>query len=314
MGAPLLTLVLLLVGCFSLATWTGPRFQELSSRRDQGFLASTLGESRKLFANHFFTRSDVYFHSGYYPSIFDRADARKEDHLAQEAGTKETSPAGHEEPEHVHGEDCKHGEKDDRNEHKHSEHCDHGEESGFLGKSRDVMDAFSRHFYVTKHTHLTEKGPDAAKEILPWIKLAAKLDPNKIESYTVGAYWLRSLKKDDEAEQFLREGFRRNPQSHEILLELGRGYYDKREFERAQTVLELALNRWREQEEPKSAEKQNRFAAQQILNYLAVVEDRRGNRERAISLLQIVKKLSPMPEEIEKRIAELRAGQPLSAQ
>ena len=316
MGSPLLSLMLLFVTCFSLATWTGPRFGELSTRRDKGFLTSTLGETRKLLANHFFTRSDIYFHSGYYPSIFDQARTQKEEHLAEEAGSIRPIHNADKEDGHKHDGQCDHGAGSDRRQeagHQHNEHCDHGGDSGFLGKPRDVMEAFSRNFYVTKHTHLTEKGPDAAKEILPWIKMAAKLDPNKVESYTVGAYWLRSLNKDEEAEQFLREGFRRNPHSYEILLELGKGYYDKRDYGRARNVLELSLNRWRDQEGPKTAGHQNRFAAQQILNYLAVVEDRCGNRERAIGLLEIVKKLSPMPEQIEKRIAELRAGQSLSA-
>ena len=32
-----------------------------------------MGDSQQLFANHFFTKADVYFHSGYYPSVFDQA-------------------------------------------------------------------------------------------------------------------------------------------------------------------------------------------------------------------------------------------------
>jgi len=42
-----------------------------------------LGDGRRLFANHFFIMADVYFHSGYYPSVFDR-NAPKPDqrHLA----------------------------------------------------------------------------------------------------------------------------------------------------------------------------------------------------------------------------------------
>jgi len=294
MGTPLLSLLLLFVSCFSLATWVGPRFDRLSARGDQGLMANMFGESRKLFADHFFTRSDVYFHSGYYPSIFDQSDGKKENHLAESAGAEEAHHPAHGEPGHVHDE--------------HEE-----EEENFLGKPKDPMDAFSRHFFVSQHSHLSDKGADAPKEILPWIKLAAQLDPNKVESYTVGAFWLRQLNRNDEAEQFLREGFRRNPQSYEIMLELGRLYYEKRDYERARNILELAMTHWREQENPKPDEEQNKFAAEQILNFLALVEDRTGNHERAISWLTIVKKLSPHPEEIDKRIAEMRAGQPLGA-
>ena len=258
-------------------------------------MASMFGESRKLFANHFFTRSDVYFHSGYYPSIFDQAKTNAENHLAENAGAEETKHPKHGEAGHVHDE--------------HEE-----EEEDFLGQPKDPMDGFTRHFFVSAHTHLTEKGTNAPKEILPWIKLAAQLDPNKIESYTVGAYWLRTLNKNDDAEQFLREGLRQNPESHEIMLELGRGYIEKRDYDRARNVLEMAIARWREQENPKPDDQKNKFAAMQIVNHLARVEDRSGSHERAISWLELLKKVSPHPEEIDKRIAEVRAGQPLEAQ
>ena len=39
------------------------------------------------------------------------------------------------------------------------------------------------------------------------------------ETYTVTAYWLRErMGKVDEAEQFLREGLRENPDSYEFML------------------------------------------------------------------------------------------------
>lgn len=274
-------------------------------------MASMFGESRKLFANHFFTRSDVYFHSGYYPSIFDQAGPVKENHLAEKAGTKEKKPnPAHGEEGHVHHEGEEHEEKG----HVHGEHCEHGEEHDFLGKPKDVMDGFTRNFFVSRHTHLTEKGTNAAKEILPWIQIAAKLDPEKVESYTVGAFWLRQLNRKEEAEQFLREGLRRNPQSFEIMLELGRSYLEKGDLDRARNVLEMGFRRWREQENSKSAEQQNRFAAAQLLNNLALTEDQSGNREQAINWLQIVKKISPDPKAIDQRISEIRAGQPLRAE
>jgi len=298
MRAPHLTVILLLVSCFTLAIAVGPRFDRLSARPAGGFMASMFGESRKLFASHFFTRSDVYFHSGYYPSIFDQASAKKENHLVETAAGTEPK---HE--DHARDQPGRAGDG----------HDEHEEEHDFLGKPKDPMDAFSRHFFVSQHTHLSDRGTNAAKEILPWIKLSAQLDPNKIESYTVGAFWLRSLDKNEEAEQFLREGFRHNPRSYEIMLELGRGYLEKGDNERARNILELALARWREQENSKPADQQNLLAAAQILNYLALIEDRAGNKERSIRWLEIVRKLSPHPEEIDKRIAELRAGLPFTA-
>ena len=272
MGAPQLTLALLGAGCFSLATWLGPEFDRMSPRREQGFMANFLGEGRKLFAEKLFIRSDVYFHSGYYPSIFDQAKGKKENHLVETAGAHDSSGPAHGQSGHVHHDD---------------------EEEDFLGPPTDVMDRFARHFFVSQHSHLTEKGSNAPKEILPWIKLAAELDPNKIESYTVGAFWLRQLNKNAEAEQFLREGLRRNPRSYELMLELGRGYFEEGDYSRARNVLEMAMQRWREQENPKPLEQQNRFSAQLIVDYLARLEDRTGHREATLNWLSILKKVSP---------------------
>jgi len=253
-----------------------------------------LGESRRVFSEQLFRRSDIYFHSGYYPSIFDQPTGKKENHLAEQAGGEQTRKPAHGEPGHV-----------------HDEHEEEAED--FLGPPKDPMDAFTRHFFVSRHTHLTEKGTNAPREILPWLRLAARLDPQKIESYTVGAYWLRELNKHDEAEQFLREGLQQNPQSYEIMLELGRCYFEKLDYVRARNILEMAMTRWREQENPKPAEQKNILAAAQIVNYLARVEDRVGNRDRVIAWLGLLKKLSPHPDEVEKRIQEVRAGNPLEA-
>ena len=86
----------LLAGCFTIATWLGPRLETLAGARaqDTSLLGSVMGDSRRLFANHFFVKSDVYMHSGFYPSFFDQA--LKENHLAQTAGAQETK---HEERE-----------------------------------------------------------------------------------------------------------------------------------------------------------------------------------------------------------------------
>src|ERR1051326_244162 len=124
MSAAYCTTALLAAGCFTLATWVGPRIERSSSEQEGGFLAQTFGESRRLFANHFFTRSDVYFHSGYYPSIFDQATTNKENHLAEHAGAEAKKNPAHGEAGHVH------------DEHEEEEH-------DFLGKPKDPMDAFT---------------------------------------------------------------------------------------------------------------------------------------------------------------------------
>jgi tetratricopeptide (TPR) repeat protein len=223
-----------------------------------------------LLANHLFTKADIYFHSGYYPTIFDSAEPPRENHMA-----------GHE--EHHDGE--------------------HEEEEDFMGKPRDWVDAFGRNFKITKHTHL-EHGRE--KEILPWLKLSAEMDPHLIDTYTVAAYWLANhLHKIPEAEQFLREGLRENPKSYEILFALGRLYYNQyHDAARARNVWELALRRWQEQEPGKK--EPNRFALEEIVVNLGRLEEDDGNFLAAIRYYEQAKTLSPNPAALQKQIDDLK--------
>ena len=78
------------------------------------------------------------------------------------------------------------------------------EEEGadFLGQPKDWIDSFSRHFYPSEHRHLGEhKGghhegeneeSGRERELLPWLKLAATLDPERPETYIVASFWLRT--------------------------------------------------------------------------------------------------------------------------
>lgn len=260
-------------GAFALATVLEPRWSSIERQKSESVLEMALGDGRRLFANHFFIKADVYFHSGYYPSIFDQAAASAKSHVTEEAKEQ----GGHHEGEHE-------------------------EETDFLGKSRDPIDAFGRHFFVSEHSHI--KTADA-KELLPWFKVAAELDPNRIETYTTGAFWLRNLKKVDEAEEFLREGWRENPNSYEILLELGRLYeLDRGDHERARNVWELALAKWDRVE--KGKKEADVYSREQILGHLADLEQKQGRLARAAEYLEELKKVSPQPEVIQKQIDAIK--------
>jgi len=137
-----LILLLLAASSFTVATALQPRIVRWSQRGQDSVLKVLLGDGRRLFANHFFVKADIYFHSGYYPSIFDQAAAQQDSgHLA---GREDHDDEAHE------------------------------KEADFLGPPRDWFERFVRHFLITKHTHL-ECGKE--REILPWLKLSAELDP-----------------------------------------------------------------------------------------------------------------------------------------
>jgi len=271
-AAPIYWLSLVVTICFSLATTLQPLAVAWSRGAQSGsVLKLALGDGRRLFANHFFIQADVSMHSGYYPSIFDAADKPKPKPSALAAET-----AGHDEDEH--------------------------RREMALGGARDWIEAFGRNFRITEHTHLA-RGQE--REILPWLRLSAELDPQRVETYTVASYWLcKSLGKAKEAEAFLREGLLNNPGSPEILYELGRLYLeDRREPERARKILDLALVRWNSQEAAKP--EPNHLLLEQITVRLANLEADAGNFSRAISLMELAGKASRRPEAIQKLIEEL---------
>src|ERR1700734_1300371 len=222
-----LLLVALLVFCFGLAANLQPQFQALENTRRQSnnFFSLLLGDSSKIFANSFFIKADAYYHSGFYPTIFDNNSAFQTPHMAEDTG----AVASH----------------------------NSGEETSFMGPPRDWIDAFGRHFIPNRHTHLDEGGPtddlstsSSVREILPWLKLSAELDPENIKTYIVTAFWLRTkLNQVAEAEQVLREGLRNNPNDPQLLFELGRIYDENyHDVARARNIWEAALRSWARQQ------------------------------------------------------------------
>ena len=191
----------------------------------------------------------------------------------------------------------------------HDEHggttgADHHEEErqGVL-PSRDWIEAMGQKFRASSHVHL-EKGKE--REMLPWLQLSAELDPSKIEAFTVTAYWLRRLKKVDEAEQFLREGLRKNPGNPDLLNELAWLYFeDRKDSNRAKNIWLMALRRWDEVEKPK--EKPDKFLGERILGGLAQAESELGQNDAAIGHLKELKKISPNPDAIQNWIEKLHA-------
>jgi tetratricopeptide (TPR) repeat protein len=317
MRAYLLSISLLAVLAFSLAATLEPWFQNWAGSRTQSdnLLQVALGDSRRLFARHFFTQADVYFHNGYYPGIYDNKEGFEKAHLSESS--------------HQPGE-----EEDAEN---------------FLGKPKDWLDRFGRNFFPSRHTHLGDSGcgrsccpharagqghdDDCAhkghaagrhdneaspvgleREILPWLRLSAQMDPQCAETYVVASFWLRNkLGKVDEAEQFLREGLQANPGDCEILFELGRIYRENRKQPvRARNMLELALAKCRERESRKPEPDVLLFG--EILNQLATLEREQNNYPKAIQHYTALKEVSPNKDAVQAWIDYLKTnGPPIAA-
>jgi len=290
MPAPGYIVALLLSALLALGAWLQPRADAWAGARGESrdLMTLLLGDARRLFASHFFVKADVYFHSGYYPTIFDGKQLHERPHMAEQTGHDDH--AGH---DHAPGHDEHEG-----HDHAPGEPCD-----DIFGPPRDWVDRFGRNFIVSAHTHLP-KGRQ--REMLPWLRLAASLDPQRVENFTVAAFWLRTqLGKVDDAEQFLREGWRLNPRSPEILFELGQLYYQNRkDATRARNVWELGLRYWREREAGR--EEPDTFLAEQLLANLAQLEYDQQRWQQSLTYLMELKRYSPIPESIQKQIDALR--------
>lgn len=283
--------VLLVVVAVCFSTWLGPSFQRWQRSKSDDVITVALGDSRRLFANHFYLKADAYFHNGYYPSIYD-AKGNGTMHVATFAGANRE---------------------------------EHEKKMDYLGKPKDWLDAFSRHFYPSVHTHLGEEECEQCKhgdkdhhheheksatglerELLPWLKLAATLDPERPETYVVASYWLtQKLNKLDAAEHFLREGLRANPGNYEILYELGRIAHEHRQDPaRARNLWVLALQNFRKADQ---AEQDSELLLHcQILGSLAKLEQEQKNNAEAIRYFIELKKYSPFKEQVQAWIDYLK--------
>ncbi len=277
-----LLLVALLVSCFGLAAHLEPQFQAWRGSRASGDIFNVvLGDSRRMFANQFYVKADEYYHSGYYPSMFDDNAAFQTTHMAADTGAV-----------------------NDKNR---------GDEHGFLGPPRNWIDAFGRNFFPDRHTHLDEGGADDTlggsdnvREILPWLKLSADLDPDNVQTYTVTAFWLRMrMNNAREADAVLHEGLRNCPGSYDILFELGRLYSESyRDHDRARNVWECGVRQW--QKLDPETKKDNRLIMEQLTTHLAKLEEDAGNLPRAIDWFAAAQEVSLTPDVIQQQINRLK--------
>lgn len=276
---------------------------------DEGAFKKLLGDGRRLFAGQFVEMADVYFHSGRYPSIFDRPDAKARKAVTSAVEQPEDH-GGHQHDEHgncVHDESQPAAEEHNHDDEGKCEHCDHDDEhvkAMTPEAAQNWLEAFIRRFRITEHTHLT-KGDE--REILPWLKIAIELDPQAVETYTTAAYWLRQkLGRADQAEKVLREGIRNNPTNHELLFEMGLLYKQNRQdLERARNIWRYALKCWQEQDA--AAQEASRTAFARIASNLGELEKEAGNVRQAVQYFELAEPYSPRPEGLQERIKELRS-------
>jgi tetratricopeptide (TPR) repeat protein len=289
MHSAILNLALLFLTAFSLATWLEPWHQSRPEIRERSgsMLAKVMGDGRRLFANHFYAKADAYFHSGNYPSFLDLSYAdRSKSHLAT-------------------------GGSSGRDEEIRAD---------AWRRPKDWLDAFSRNFRPTLHRHLGDArgaadGPQAEarageeREVLPWLKISASLNPEDPEAYVMAAFWLRRMNQTMQAEKFLREGLRAIPNDCRLLFELGAIYLeDRHDPDRTRNLWELALAQYKMTEATKP--EPDKLLVHQILVQLAKLEADAHRYAQAIEYWKQVMPMAPNKQSVQAWIDELTAKLP----
>lgn len=325
---PQLAIGLLIVISFILAVSLSTRQSNAKIQgKSNSITAQLLGDSRRLFANHFYIKADEYFHKGYYPSIFDQAAiADKDAKPAMTVGAvggnaHEGEVEWMEQPrdwidrfsrhffpsEHVHLDDGNFGHDHDGDGHQDHAPDEHDDSHDHDHDGDGIQDHSHEEHNDPVHGQTKNAGSDVS-EILPWLGIAAELNPDRPEIYVTGAYYLRDrLNQVDEAEAFLREGWRNNPKSPAIIYELARIKEENRDqLDLARNLYRVAIRYWDETESTKEAP--DNFLLMQILMRFAKAEQKAGNTSDAIAALKHLQTISPNPESIGRLIEEFESG------
>ena len=132
------------------------------------------------------------------------------------------------------------------------------------------------------------------------------MNPQYIEAYTVGAYWLRRLHKPEQARDFLFEGLHNNPGNSELLFDLGwlyNGGLSRCQPRPQRLAGGVALLGGPECQCQNEHGKPIGFTIEITMN-LGASGRKAAHWPQAIQYLEMVKQVSPDPDAIQKQIDE----------
>jgi tetratricopeptide (TPR) repeat protein len=164
---------------------------------------------------------------------------------------------------------------------------------------------------VTPEDHAHLEGGEVL-EILPWLELAARVDPHNIEIFRVAAFWLGTTAgRPDLARRALEEARRNNPARYELRIDFGELELQAGDMAAAEREFDAALRLWDRRQA--ADEEQALLDRCQTLLCRAFLHAARGEVERAAGRFEEILRLSPNRAGVRERLEDLRAGR-LSAE
>lgn len=162
------------------------------------------------------------------------------------------------------------------------------------------------HREVSPNRHVHLQGEEV-REILPWLRAAARLDPRNVEVYLVTAYWLAGdLRRPDLALEVLREAQANNPASYEVHLEKGRVLLRMGERAGAARELDAGLAVWPGTQDRSGEDA--RLGRQSLLLHRALLYEAEGRSQDSVRLLKEILAMFPQRRHIRERLDSLSTG------
>lgn len=110
--------------------------------------------------------------------------------------------------------------------------------AGSLDKIQNVLADLCDYMWVANDEYFHSGDFDRC---IITLRLITEINPHDTEAYSNGAWMMQNQNRDNDAELFLLEGIRNNPESAEMYYEIGFYYYMHFRFSDAVRYLEIAV-------------------------------------------------------------------------
>ena len=170
--------------------------------------------------------------------------------------------------------------------------------------SNDIFQKVKRIVSPSAHAHIAHNN---IEEIMPWLWLSIKMNPQNIETYLVTSFWLaNSAKKPEVALEVLNEAQLNNPYNYQIQIEKGRIYLKQGDLDAAQNAFDAALVFWTKTADQLN-EYQNMDRAEALL-YRGLLAEYKNDTILAVRLYKEILTHFPNRTSIKERIDILENG------
>ena len=157
------------------------------------------------------------------------------------------------------------------------------------------------------HTHL--EGAADIREIMPWLELSTRANPENPEAYLVAAFWLAGeAERPDLARSVLDRGQCNIPYSYEIQLAKGRLALHSGDTIEAGKAFDGTLAFWEETAD--AANPDHLLDKAEALLYRALLREIKGDSRAAIADLKNLLSISPDRPAMRMRLEQLESGKP----